>query len=82
MRKFFKVGPKRRLGNVPEMFTENFLFYQPEPEGEVPLQGAVAAACGVNRYRKTHAEGILSLYINIYLIKQHCCMVIQMFYYL
>lgn len=65
MRKFFKVGPKRRLGDVPGMFTEHFLFYQPEQEGEAPLQVAAATACGTNRYRRSNGEGILSLYRNI-----------------
>lgn len=64
MRKFFKAGPKRRLGDVPGMFKEHFLFNQPEQEGEAPLQAAAATACGTNGYRRSNGEGILSLHHN------------------
>lgn len=55
-----KWGNSSRL--VPGMFKEHFLFYQPEQEGEAPLQAAAATAC---RYRRRNGEGILSLHHNI-----------------
>lgn len=37
-----------RLGNVPGMLTEHFLFHQPEQEGEAPLQAAATTSCGTD----------------------------------
>lgn len=37
-----------RLGNVPGMFTEHYLFHQPEQEGEAPLQAAATTGFGTD----------------------------------
>lgn len=54
MSKFFKVSPKMRLGNVPGMLTEHFLFHQPEEEGEAPLQAAATTSCGTDNAGVMH----------------------------
>lgn len=69
-----------RLGNVPGMSTEHFLFnffYQPEQEGESPSEAA-ATTGSVTDIAGLMEKDFLLLYDNTYSINQHWCMVIQM----